>query len=60
VTIGSDPAVFMNDFIDTAGWNTNINSQAILADAHWLKELLKKDLAKVHQPDSPFTHFLTS
>ena len=39
-----DGTIAVDDFIDASRWNAHGTSEAILADAHWIKKLFKQDL----------------
>lgn len=46
ISISSDPSLPRHNVANTLGWNANFFRQAILANAHGLKELLQEEFAR--------------
>jgi hypothetical protein len=42
-----DGMITVDDFVDASRWDVHGTSEAILADAHWIKKLFKQDLTGV-------------
>ena len=54
--VGRDAPVAMNNLIDPAGRNADVLRQTVLRNAHGLKELLHKNLARVDGGYFSFAH----